>query len=153
MILFTRLYFRDLDKHCDLFLGGKSRIRETKNLLTDAVSSTTSFRQGLSKNLTAQDTRATPTLTKHNRTLGYLLSLKPRSTIKVFFFKSPYYSVNWSKTRYSSQLVTTISSFSFPKTKWNNTVGLQFDHSLSMATSYTPLHSPLILPSSSIWNT
>ena len=44
--------------------------------------------RSLSKYLTAQDTRGTPTLTKENRTLarlGSLLFLRPRSTIKVIF--------------------------------------------------------------------
>ena len=46
----------------------------------------TALHQGLSKYLTAQDTRGTPTLTKHNRTLsrlGNLLPLQPRSTTNV----------------------------------------------------------------------
>ena len=45
----------------------------------------TALHWGLSKYLTAQDTRDTPTTTKHNKTLVrlcYLLSLQPRSTIK-----------------------------------------------------------------------
>ena len=49
----------------------------------------TALHLGLSKYLTAQDTRSTPFLTEHNRTLarlGYLVSLQPRSTIKEFFF-------------------------------------------------------------------
>ena len=58
--------------------------------------------RGLSKYLTVQDTRGTPTLTKRNRTLA---------------------------------------SFSFPKTKRINTVGLQFDHSLLMTKSCTQVHS------------
>ena len=46
----------------------------------------TALHQSLSKYLTAQDTRGTPTITKHNRTLarlGNLLYIQPRSTIKV----------------------------------------------------------------------
>ena len=48
----------------------------------------TALHRGLSKYLTAQDTRDTPTITKHNRTLvrlGNLLSLQPRSTIKLYW--------------------------------------------------------------------
>ena len=46
----------------------------------------TVLHRGFSKYLTAQDTRGKPTLTKHNITvarLTSLLSLQPRSTIKV----------------------------------------------------------------------
>ena len=46
----------------------------------------TALHQGFSKYLSAQDTHVTPTLTKYNITLarlGKLLSLKPRSTIKI----------------------------------------------------------------------
>ena len=46
----------------------------------------TALHRGLSKYLTAQDTRGTPTLTKQNRTparIGNLLSLQPGSTLKV----------------------------------------------------------------------
>ena len=45
----------------------------------------TALHQGLSKNLTAQDTHITPTLTKHKQTLarlGKLLFLQQRSTIQ-----------------------------------------------------------------------
>ena len=47
---------------------------------------------GLSKYLTAQDTRDTSTITKYNRTLvrlGNLLPLEPRSTIKLIGFLVP----------------------------------------------------------------
>ena len=70
----------------------------------------TALNQGLSKYLTAQDTCGTPTLTKHNRTLarlGNLLSLQPRSTIKVnCIFSVPTIEEIYQKLRYSSQLVT-----------------------------------------------
>ena len=86
----------------------------------------TTLHRSLFKYLTAQDTCGTPTLTKNNRTLarlGNLLCLQPRSTIKVSgFFFCPLYWVNLSKNRYSSELVTKVFSFCFPKTKWNNTV-------------------------------
>ena len=53
----------------------------------------TALHRGLAKYLTAQDTRGTPTPTKHNRALvrlGNLLSLQPGSTIKVKrFFSVP----------------------------------------------------------------
>ena len=80
--------------------------------------SSTALHQSLSKYLTAQDTRGTPTLTEHNRALarlGNLLYVQPRSTIKVncFFFFCPSYWANWSKTRYSSELVTKVFSFVF----------------------------------------
>ena len=78
----------------------------------------------LSKYLTDQDTCGTHTLTKHNITLarlGYLIYLQPRSTIKVNrFFLSLVLSKLIKKTIYSSDLVTTVFSFSFPKPKLNN---------------------------------
>ena len=53
----------------------------------------TALHRIFSKYMTAQDTRGTPTLTKHNITLarlGNLLYLQPRSTIKVNgFFSVP----------------------------------------------------------------
>ena len=59
----------------------------TSQLIPGTISPvSTAVHRGLSKYLTAQDTCDTPTITKHNRTLvrlGNLLSLKPRSTIKV----------------------------------------------------------------------
>ena len=59
-----------------------------KNLRISMAIKATALHRGLSKYLTAQDTHGTPTLTKHNRSLarlGYLLSLKPWSTIKVYW--------------------------------------------------------------------
>ena len=60
--------------------------------ITSLVGST-AFHQGLSKYLTAQETRGTPTLTKHKPTLarlGNLLSLKKWSTKIVSFFPLVY---------------------------------------------------------------
>ena len=105
----------------------------------------TALYRGLSKYLTAQDTRGTPTLTKYNRTLtmlGKLLSLQPQSTIPVIedFFLALVSSKLIQKTRYSSELVTKIFSIFFPKTKRNKTVLLQFVQSVFMAISYAQVH-------------
>ena len=83
----------------------------------------TALNRSLSKYPIAQDTRGKPTITKHNRTFARLINLlylQPWSTIKVNrFFSSffPLYLVNWSKTKYSSEVVTKIFSFYTLKTK------------------------------------
>ena len=107
--------------------------------------------QRLSKYLTAQDHRGTPTLSRPNRTLislGNLLALQPWSTINVsrVFVLSLVLSKLIKKTKYRSELVTKIVSFSFPKTKQNNTVALKFDHSLFMAIGSIHVHFPPIPP-------
>ena len=90
----------------------------------------------------------TQTLTQHDRTrarLGNLMSIQPESTMKV---NKVFPALVLS--RYSSELETKIFSFSFPKTKQNNTVVYQFGHSLLMAISCTQVHFPPFPPSSSI---
>ena len=92
----------------------------------------TALHLGLSKYLTAQDTLSTPTLTKYDRTvsrLANLLSLQPRLAIKKKLSVPSNEQID-QKIRYISELVAKMLSFSFPQTKQNKTVFLQFDHSL-----------------------
>ena len=113
----------------------------------------TALHLGLSKYLTAQDARSTPTLTKYDRTvsrLANLLSLRPRLKIKQKNCLSLVLIKLIKKIRYISELVAKMLSFSFPQTKQNKTVFLKFDHSLFMAIICTQVHFPPIPPSSSI---
>ena len=103
----------------------RSRMTSTIVLPNKCCSGFTALHRSLSKYLTATDTRGSPTLTKHNRTLarlGNLLYLQPRSTIEVNRVFLSLVLSKFIKKLYSSEVVNKFFSLYFPKTKLNNPV-------------------------------
>ena len=118
-------------------------------------STLTAVHQGLSKNLTAQDTHISTTSTNHSRTLsshGNLLSLQSQFTIQEYK-KNLFLTLSKLILKLDIALSwnNKIYNLSFSKVKRNKTGSWQFYHYLFMAKIYTQVHFPPFPPSSFIW--